>query len=162
MRVTLLWHSVQCALYIVHCTMFSVQCLMCRVQCAVYSVQSIMCSVECTVFTVQCGAHFTVYYHFIDSKTTGMLRKVIMWISFTSKYSSFRICRGSKRFCPIAAQTNKLGNNFAAPGVDPKSKLAFRPHACTNAVSACKDVVHPSSHLQPASPQITLLSSASK
>ena len=31
-------------------------------------------------------AKFSVYYHFIDSKTTGMLRKVIMWISFTSKY----------------------------------------------------------------------------
>ena len=36
-------------------------------------------------------AKFSVYYHFIDSKTTGMLRKVIMWISFTSKY----------RFLPI-------------------------------------------------------------
>ena len=30
--------------------------------------------------------NFSVYYHFMDSKTTGMLRKVIMWISFTSKY----------------------------------------------------------------------------
>lgn len=73
-------------------------------------------------------SNFTVYYHFIDSKTTGMLRKVIMWISFTSKYSSFPIYSpwGEGRdFVQLRLDKQSGGNNTAPKRRGPSVKIGI-------------------------------------